>query len=406
MKNNNYFFAVMFSVLTMNATAVSPVHNRVVEFVPAPGQFVNTIPEWESGDDAAAMAEKACQYTAEDGSMISLGAWGGYVTLGFAATIVNVAGERDIYIEGNAFQGEVSATQGGSSEPGVVYVAYDMNQNGTPDDNEWFEIAGSEYRTSIHGYEVTYQRPASDKDDIVWSDNQGNTGLVMKMPYHQNSYWPQWLDDKAELVFRGVRLPDNGFNEGTTENPYYVLKRFDFGYADNYSNFSDSEGLVRNQGAMIDIDWAVDKDGNSVKMPGVDFVRIHTGVNQTNGWLGENSTEICRVMNTHTKKAGTDEVVDESVVVDSEVLADFLSKYGGSSVGQLDNDNVRIFLDLSGVIRFSLNEPALVCIYDQSGRQCYATVMPEGRCAVDIADYPSGLYIVRVDRQTMKILKK
>ena len=46
------------------ANATSPVHNIVIDFVPAPGQFVNAIPEWEEGDDANAMAEKAYCYTA------------------------------------------------------------------------------------------------------------------------------------------------------------------------------------------------------------------------------------------------------------------------------------------------------------------------------------------------------
>lgn len=43
--------------------AVSPVHNRVIDYVPAPGQFVNVLPEWEDGDDSEAMAAKALQYS-------------------------------------------------------------------------------------------------------------------------------------------------------------------------------------------------------------------------------------------------------------------------------------------------------------------------------------------------------
>ena len=49
------------------------------------------------------MAEKALEATTVDESIISLGAFGGYVTFGFPSTIVNVEGKRDIYIEGNAF---------------------------------------------------------------------------------------------------------------------------------------------------------------------------------------------------------------------------------------------------------------------------------------------------------------
>lgn len=386
------------------AEAASPVHGKVFDYVPAPGQFVNVLPEWEEGDDAAAVAGKVFQYTAVDESLISLGSWGGYVTVGFDKTVVNVSGKRDIYIEGNSFQGSSTTTVGGAAEPGVVLVAYDINRNGRPDDDEWFEIAGSEYRNSVHGYEVTYFRPESDKDDIVWKDNMGNAGAVRKNPFNKNPYWPQWLSDEPELTFKGVRLPDNAKNEGTADNPYFVLSRFDYGYADNYPNLDESGN--RNQGAAIDIDWAVDKDGNAVKMPGVDFVRIYTGVNQNNGWIGECSTEVGRIMNAHTRMEGRDEVVDETVEMDGKVLADFLAEYGGSSVARTDNDGVRIYLDHTGTLHFSLREQTLVLIADQTGRICYSVVSEAGGNVLDISGYPAGLYIVKAGNSSLKILKK
>lgn len=405
MKLFKLFFRGIALTLPVTALAVSPVHNRVFEFVPAPGQFVNSIPEWTEGDDAQAMAEKAYQYTVEDGSMISLGAWGGYVTVGFEKTIVNVPGKRDIYFEGNSFVAGKVAGQGGSSEPGVIYVSYDINQNGLPDD-EWFEIAGSEYKSSIHDYEITYLRPATDMDDIEWTDNKGGSGKVLKNQFHKQPYWPQWLKQDEKLVFKGCRLPDNGINEGTDENPYFVLEQFDYGYADNYPNFSDSEGKIRNEGAMIDIDWAVDENGNAVKMPGVDFVRIQTGVNQYNGWLGENSTELYRAINTHTVINGRDEVVDESVVIDNAVLSEFLSKYGESSVEDVDNENLRIYLNSLGEVVFFLNQSASVRIYDQTGRLCFSDVMNEGEGRVDLSSMQRGLYIVCIDGKTIKVMKK
>ena len=49
------------------------------------------------------------------------------------------------------------------------------------------------------------------------------------------------------------------------------------------------------------IDWAVDKYGNKVKLPGVDFIRVYTGVNQQCGWLGETSTELSRAEDLHVE---------------------------------------------------------------------------------------------------------
>ena len=34
--------------------------------------------------------------------------------------------------------------------------------------------------------------------------------------------------------------------------------------------------------ATIDIDWAVDAQGNPAHLPGVDFIKIYTGINQEN----------------------------------------------------------------------------------------------------------------------------
>lgn len=51
--------------------------------------------------------------------------------------------------------------------------------------------------------------------------------------------------------------------------------------------------------SAIDIDWAVDANGNKVHLPGVDFIKIYTGVNQENGWLGECSTEVSGVEDLH-----------------------------------------------------------------------------------------------------------
>lgn len=405
-KHYFYIIGLMLAAPVTVMQAVSPVFNRVFDYVPAPGQFINQIPEWTEGDDAAVMADKAYEMIVTDEGMISLGAFGGYVTLGFEKTIVNVDGERDIYIEGNAFQSGSSSTQGGSSEPGVVLVAYDINGNGRPDDNEWFEIAGSEYDRSEKDYEITYMRPVSDDSDIRWTDNLGNTGTVDRNTFHTQSYWPQWINED-ELTFRGTRLPDNGVNEGTADEPYFVLSRYDFGYADNYPN-TDSDGNW-NEGAKIDIDWAIDRNGNTVKMPGVDFVRIYTGVNQSNGWIGECSTEVCRVMNAHVVRSGSTDVVDESVTVDQAVLDAFLKAYpqGNASVGIVtDNSNVRIYVDNAGCVRFTLNEPAMVYVYNQNGQLVAQRRAGTGENSLSLSDCPSGLYIVVVGGVTQKILKR
>ena len=153
----------------------SPYVTQVIDYRPAPGQFVNTMPSYEEGDTQETMNAKVLEAIGNGKKgMITLGAYGGYVIVGFDHTIQNVEGEKDFRIVGNAFTG--------SSEPGIIMVAYDKNQDGKPDADEWYELAGSEYgkNTTIKGYEITYFR--NEKDHVPTPDleNYYSYGLVTK----------------------------------------------------------------------------------------------------------------------------------------------------------------------------------------------------------------------------------
>lgn len=291
----------------------SPYVTQVLDFRPAPGQFVNGMPTWKEGDTQETMNKKVLSAIGNNKKgMISLGGFGGYVVVGFDHTIENVTGERDFRVLGNAFYAEANPNpnvtrKGGSCEPGIVMVAYDKNKNGKPDDDEWYELAGSEYNkdATTRNYEITYYRPDENKEPVVddndphisdqeyirWTDNQNNNGYIPKNVFNaDNSYFPQWISGQS-ITFKGTLLPDNGVNEGTAEKQYWVLYSYDWGYADNVPN--------EDEGSTFDIDWAVDKKGNKVNLPGVDFIKVYTGVRQNCGWLGEVSTEVCGVEDLH-----------------------------------------------------------------------------------------------------------
>lgn len=99
----------------------SPYITQVLDYRPAPGQFVNTMPSYEEGDTQETMNAKVLS-TIGNGKngVITLGAYGGYVVVGFDHTIQNVEGEKDFRIVGNAFIG--------NSEPAIVMVAYDKTR--------------------------------------------------------------------------------------------------------------------------------------------------------------------------------------------------------------------------------------------------------------------------------------
>lgn len=245
--------------------------SRVYEYVPAMGQFVNELPKYEVGDDAASMCRKCEQAIAHNANgLISLGGWGGYVTFGFDHPVENQDG-RDIQILGNAFYMSGS-TEYGSSEPGIVLVSRDENQNGLPDDT-WYELKGSLYDDpqTQHFVSRTYTR-ASD---------------TLQNPFHQHPYYPQWIEAN-ELTFTGALLPPLS----VTISGQNVQKILDFGYVDNKPN-SDLEGT------SFDISWAVDADGQPVQLDKIDFIRVYNAVDENLTQTGELSTEIAGAIDLH-----------------------------------------------------------------------------------------------------------
>lgn len=245
---------------------------KVIDLLVAPGQFVNENNQYgtfyEEGDTKASILAKANEnYIGKDSKLISLGGFGGYIVVGFDHTIVNSADPYHFKITGNAFAN--------FAEPGVVMVAYDKNGNGQPDEDEWYELAGSEYVNSIKNYEITYTKPDPLDADVPWTDNQGNSGVVKRNNYHkQASYFPLWAETNT-ITFKGTLLPNQASGNAA----------YEYGYVDNQPN-SDS----------FNIKWAVDANGNSVTLPGVDFIKVYTGQNKDGGIFGEISTEFKNVM--------------------------------------------------------------------------------------------------------------
>ena len=285
--------------------------SKVYDYMPAIGQFTNKLPVFEIGDTKEIMIKKAEEMIKGNGTkplgMISLGGFGGYVVFGFDHTIENKPGYYDFRVLGNAFWANANpnsdaSSRGGSSEPGVVMVSYDSNKNGLPDD-EWYEIAGSEYSKSIKEYEITYYKPdpnkapviseaeffATDVEYIRWEDNQQNSGYKVKNQYHEQNYYPGWANSH-KITFKGTLLPNNAVDESGIGS-YWVQYSFNYGYADNVPN-NDAV-------SAIDIDLAVDAKGKKVHLPGINFVKVYTGVNQESGWLGEISTEVAGAYDLH-----------------------------------------------------------------------------------------------------------
>lgn len=304
--------ALSATAQTIGTTTPSKYLLAVDEYCPAPGQFVNVLPAYKPGDDAAAMAKKCTEaIAAGKNGMITLGAYGGFVTFHFDHSIANIHGQRDFYIAGNAFEG--------SAEPGIVMVSKDTNHNGLPDD-PWYELAGSADRDSlgkmVFGYQITYT--IDSLKDTPWTDNQGDSGVVPRNMFHRQEYFPLWL--QSPMTFNGTLLHSNRVDVNGNGS-YWKLNSYDYGYVDNKPN-KDSTAC------SFDIDWAVNPvTRDSVLLDYVDFVRVYTALNQSAGAIGETSTEVCGAEDRHLQASISniqqhiDSVVDfENIALDSDSI--------------------------------------------------------------------------------------
>lgn len=387
------------------ADGCSPYVAFVYDVDYVPGQFINTMPYgMTSKSEAIAQTAALLAGQPSNSGLVHLGGWGGSVTVGFDHSILNMKG-ADFRGYGNGF--------GGSSEPGVYYVAQ-KDENGQP--GKWYLIKHAMYDYAIHDYQITYYKPAAEtvttytalywkggyattitnvmkanfskikeissldpdvsiwyyynnaiykdsgkssatvkklykanmvsvnvsSDDapktytdgsntyqlayvysstsqvidqyIYWEDNMGHNGFECKNAYHSQSYWPEYAGET--ITVSGEYLPTNSFDESGS-GTYYVqdakywgfptggidasytdpldagkeLGMGAYGFCDNYPN---AHSL-----SCIDIDWAVDEDGNPANLDHIDFIKVQSATHKQSGWLGEISTEFCGIDDLH-----------------------------------------------------------------------------------------------------------
>ncbi|WP_372933690.1 T9SS type A sorting domain-containing protein [Mariniphaga sediminis] len=265
---------------------------RLIEYRPAPGQHMNM--------ENIGTPQAAQKMTGDTTKMVSLGSFGGYVVLGFEKACVNHPDNPygiDFTVFGNAIAG--------SSEPGVIWVMADENQNGQPDET-WYEIAGSHHAhpKTKKNYAVTYFK--TDTRDIFWKDNLGETGWIRANSFNLQEYYP--LEEnfpgypQESVTFEGTMFPTE--IDSSNLNSLKILPPV-FGYADAYPRkqnvdvtLPDNPYTIETEGAggdPVDISWAIDLQGNYVDLDSIHFVKIVSGNLASIGWLGEVSTDVAWV---------------------------------------------------------------------------------------------------------------
>lgn len=244
--------------------------------------------------------------TAYASTGVSLGAAGGYIQLDLSSPIYNLATNAygvDFVVYGNAFNG--------NPEAGSVKVYGYKEGETTP---AWYDLAGSLYYDDIseNNATVSYKMISSGDDAGIWYQLNGK-GEWTKFTT-ATAWWPAedvyqsgwgsvdgvtWDQTNNIITYTGVSL----VKDTDTTNDYQ------FGYFDVHINGSNY-GVAQNPytvtntakcGDGFDLSWAVDTNGNPVKLTHITKVRLYTAaaLNSTGtafttpAIFGETSAEFC-----------------------------------------------------------------------------------------------------------------
>jgi len=293
----------------VRALAEGPFAVRVVDYSPAPGHFANNA---TFNDPARALGAPsgAGLINGNNVSVVSLGGFGGSITLAFDHTVedhrANPLG-LDAIVFGNAFR------VGGHpnrhwAECGHIEISLDENGNGLADDR-WYLIPGSHI---LSGEQLESQTWDADVADATFPPS--------------NPTWipPEYAGYEETWSTVAYRLPQNVFGTQIIVNPRGLTATAEgiFGYADFAPTLIlgdiDADDTVDDPnisaedfytvpddpftvgidagtagGDAFDIAWAVDpQTWLPADLPGFDFIRITNAVNYLAGSVDEVSTEI------------------------------------------------------------------------------------------------------------------
>lgn len=304
------------------APAQSPFATRVLDFSPAPGQFVNN-PQYN--DLARALGAPVGGGTAapDNTKLVSLGGFGGSITLGFDRRVYdnphNPFG-ADLIVFGNAIWTGNDPTRR-YAECGTVEVSRDVNANGLPDD-AWYLIPGSHLSAplspTIRQWDDNTLDPTLPPASSAWIP-PGKTGTwstsafeLPAAPFAGGSAGPIITNPDGpgatvERVFGYADLAPTIIlgdtdSDGTVDDPALTAVRF---YTAPDDPHTVGNTLGSGGGAAIDLADAIDPTTGAVaNLPWIDFVRLTTAVHSVHPILGEVSVEVGAVADVSPHASG------------------------------------------------------------------------------------------------------
>lgn len=323
-----YSIAILLLSPVAVSTAAGDFAARVIDYSPAPGQFVNNT-SFNDPTRALGAPVGGGTISADNTSVVTLGGFGGSITLAFDEPVIddpcNPFG-LDAIVFGNSFYVSGDPTRR-FAEAATIEISHDDNANGIADDAWYIIPGGSLSATPIDGFETR-----------EWDNIAGNA-----LPPSNVAWFP--LGAMSPLITGAFRLAS--LEVSILNNTAGTTEQF-FGYADLSPVLvlgdTDADNLVEDPladpgafytnpdnprevgitpgscgGDAFDIAWAVDPiTGDRAPISAFHFIRITTGVDFIAGPLGELSAEIDAVSNVRAQPTFYE--VDGAPGVDAEDL--------------------------------------------------------------------------------------
>ena len=228
--------------------------------------------------------------------LVSLGNFGGYIIYRFDQLITNDPNHPygvDFVVRGNNY----GTNHFGFYEPANVLVSQDGKT--------WYTLAGSDHYSNhaYWDYTITYSTSTvyggASGTAADWTDSMGYSGTSYLYP-NKALYplFPWTAENDTSITVTGTLLG----GKGTTRNEIFDVAVPKWGYADTCYNglnpYTGAEG-----GEVFDLDWAVDENGQPVKLDWVKYVKVQTASNVDGGGIGEKSTEVSAIYKTDAAAA-------------------------------------------------------------------------------------------------------
>ena len=221
-------------------------------------------------------------------ALVSLGNFGGYITYRFDDLIYNDPKNPygiDFVVNGNTMGGV------GFSEPANVLVSRDGKT--------WYTLAGSDHysNNAIWNYTMTYTKNYGLK--AQWTDSMGLYGASYNYPLKSEYPLFDWSGGKEnQITVSGTLLVAEGTDPYGSKTAAFP----NWSYVD--TGYNGLNPYIGGQaGEVFDLSWAVDENGQPVKLDWVKFVKVQTASNVDAGSIGEKSAEVSAISRTDAADA-------------------------------------------------------------------------------------------------------